>query len=113
MSCLLVGTHSRTCADLSALTSIMPAVSDRTAVMAGGYGYADVTTEVLPVVDDNPSVSWTRVIEASEGNAEGRNRRSRVPAWAMVSLVVGAALMAIGMVLRDPVARMVFEAIPR
>lgn len=84
MSCLRVGVCAWNCEDRLAL--------DRTSV------------DVVPV---------TRAVEASEIPAEGRPAVPRVPVWALACIVCGLVLVAIGLVLRDPVARTVWEAIQR
>lgn len=51
--------------------------------------------------------------EAPEMPTEARSPVPRVPVWALACIVSGLVLVAIGLVLRDPVARVVWEAIPR
>lgn len=111
MSCLLVGTHSRTCPDLG-LLSLQPSVP----VVRGRYTGDE--TEVLTVViprepqaEDTLAggLSWTGVIEAfdktPQSHAKRRSDHGRVPVWALASVFLGAVLMAFGFVMNEPVSQ--------
>lgn len=75
----------------------------------------EIMTDRIP----HPSeyLTITGVIRAvSEGpqtHAEGRSRDRRVPVWAVACIVFGSPLMVLGCLATDPVARVVWELIPR
>ena len=77
----------------------------------------DATTVVLRPVPRTDALTVTGVMRAVEKGpssvVERPSRVPRVPVWSLASIVSGAVLMAIGWLMNDPVARMVFEAIPR
>jgi hypothetical protein len=54
-----------------------------------------------------------RAVEAPEMSVAVPARDGWVPAWSLVSIVSGGLLMAVGFLLNDPLARVVWEAIPR
>lgn len=119
MSCLLVGTHSRTCPDLAAMTGIMPSVTDRTMVMEGGYGYSDEVTVLIMTpgandrtawIDPDHTIGFTGVVEGAQIAAQASTSRAPVSPWWLVLLMLGFVLMAIGLFLRDPVALWIWEA---
>lgn len=116
MSCLLVGTHSRTCPDLGLLSLSSPPV------VRGPYTGAD--TEVLTIVIPREpeadqtldhGLTWTGVVNAlekgSQRPAEARSERTPIPVWALASVFAGVVLMALGFLLNDPVSHLIFGAI--
>lgn len=74
MSCLRVGTHNQTCPDLLPYQVFGPPVIP---------GWANQDTQVLTVVYPQPP----------QIHAEPVTRHGGIPGWAMVSLIVGVALV--------------------
>ena len=55
--------------------------------------------------------SWKTVAKASQRPVDGRTWRDGIPLWAMVCIVSGLVLMAIGFLSQDPVARWVWSVL--
>lgn len=67
---------------------------------------------MITTVDGLTMTGVIRAVEKGpESHAEGRNRPTWAPMWALVLVFVGGVLAALGLLFQDPVARMIWEAI--
>lgn len=65
------------------------------------------TVRIVPPGD---ALSWTGVMEAIQEPSEPRSAVPRVPVWTLAAIVCGSVLMAVGLLMNDPVSLWVWEA---
>jgi hypothetical protein len=87
-------------------------------VFTGEIPPPTVVQAYIPPVDTlGDGLSWTGVMNAldkgPEMPAERPSRVPRVPVWSVACVFSGSVLMAVGWMLNEPVARLIWEAIPR
>lgn len=97
MSCLRTGTHSLTCPDLPYINPLVPVIP--------GRWVDEYATVVIPMVPVDRMGAFSK---GPETVAEATAYRAPMPVWPLALVFCGLVLMALGLVLNDPVARALY-----